>query len=800
MTYHNKYLLLKWLFISIKFIILSKVKIMKFFYLIYVSQTLVKLKERFSVAKNYRLIFSIIILTFALILTGRGQNWAAEKDNPFGWKTIHDVVYGDGKFVAVGDNGSIAYSTDGRKWTVKEQFNPIDIAYGDAKFVGIGNNGKIAYSTDGIKWTIVNDSIFIVDDSRKNYYEKIDKNMSISYGDGKFVAIGNNKIAYSTDGIKWTVINYFIFGVQGYKNGIAYGYEFNIGDIAYGDGKFVAVADNGKIAYSTDGIKWTTVDDSIFTIVDGNSEYDYHREEKSKSMSITYSGDKFIAVWNRYYYNKYNEDEEWTIQIAYSTDGREWIKINDHFDVKKSSYYGDSSDNYRIKAIAYGNTKFVAVVNSRYSSDNGKIAYSIDGRDWTIVDDSRKSIKKIAYDDDKFVAGYYKNDNQDGIWTFQIAYSTDGINWTDDRNFNYNSSIKKMVYSDNKFVAVGNYDYIAYLYSTNGIDWTTVARLDKFNTIVYGDGKFVAIRNNNQIAYSTDGIDWTIGNDRILFDKYRKYKSKSIAYGDGKFVAVVTSGYDRDRDGDKIAYSTDGIKWTIVDDSILFDKYGEVSIAYGDGKFVAAAHNANMACSTDAIKWVKVNDSIFNGWSIDHIIYGSVKFIAVWNKKTYGGLTTQIAYSMDGIKWTALKNSILNDKHISRIAYGDGKFVAVTHAYEKSDSYKKCQYQLAYSTDGIKWTEDSKVQKNTSNGEDIPKVTLGKLIGTIGGFDGADVIVNGKDTIGRQAPMGQTLIVDANGQYIYLESTFPMQTVVKCKITSGDRTYIKKGMKVYLKP
>ena len=93
-----------------------------------------------------------------------------------------------------------------------------------------------------------------------------------------------------------------------------------------------------------------------------------------------------------------------------------------------------------------------------------------------------------------------------------------------------------------------------------------------------------------------------------------------------------------------------------------------------------------------------------------------------------------------------------------------------------------------------------KVVNETAETTKAPKVKLGEFIGTVAGFDGTEVIVNGKDTIGVQAPMGRALIVDANGEYIYLESTFPMQTVVKCKVTSGKRSQIKKGMKVYLKP
>ena len=106
--------------------------------------------------------------------------------------------------------------------------------------------------------------------------------------------------------------------------------------------------------------------------------------------------------------------------------------------------------------------------------------------------------------------------------------------------------------------------------------------------------------------------------------------------------------------------------------------------------------------------------------------------------------------------------------------------------------------QVVYNDDVRFWICGKAKQKQEV--AELPKIRLGELIGTIGGFDGAEIVVNGKDTIGKQAPMGSSLIVDAKGEYVYLQSTFPMQTVVKCKVTSGDRTQIKKGMKVYLKP
>ncbi|MCL1833583.1 MAG: hypothetical protein FWG49_03685 [Leptospirales bacterium] len=107
--------------------------------------------------------------------------------------------------------------------------------------------------------------------------------------------------------------------------------------------------------------------------------------------------------------------------------------------------------------------------------------------------------------------------------------------------------------------------------------------------------------------------------------------------------------------------------------------------------------------------------------------------------------------------------------------------------------------QVVYDKDVRFWNCGKAAKKREV--DELPKIRLGELIGAVGGFDGAEVIVNGKsDAIGRQAPIGRTLIVDAKGEYVYLQSTFPMQTVVKCKITSGDKAHIKKGMKVYLKP
>ena len=160
-------------------------------------------------------------------------NWTLVSDSKFGSTTVRSICYGNGKYVAVGGSGKMAYSIDAVNWTsvTDSKFGSSDIysvCYGDGKFVAAGLDGKIARSSDGINWTLVSDSKF--DSSVVN---------SVCYGDGKFVAVGGSgKMAYSSDGITWTA-------VSDSRLGSAW-----IFSVCYGNGKFVAGGDSGKMAYS----------------------------------------------------------------------------------------------------------------------------------------------------------------------------------------------------------------------------------------------------------------------------------------------------------------------------------------------------------------------------------------------------------------------------------------------------------------------------------------------------------------------------------------------------------------------
>ena len=75
-------------------------------------------------------------------------------DMIIGTNNWQGVTYGNGRYVAVGYGGYIAYSTDGINWTSKivGLITWAGGAYGNGKYVVIGNNVYIAYSTDDINW------------------------------------------------------------------------------------------------------------------------------------------------------------------------------------------------------------------------------------------------------------------------------------------------------------------------------------------------------------------------------------------------------------------------------------------------------------------------------------------------------------------------------------------------------------------------------------------------------------------------------------------------------------------------
>lgn len=154
------------------------------------------------------------------------------------------IAYGAGKFVAIENkSGSnlAAYSADGVSWTVTTLSTSSGtgswqgICYGGGKFVVVGTNGRVSYSTDGVAWTSA--SPLPTSSAWR----------CVAYGNGIFVATSSTGEAVrSADGVDWS-------------SAVATPAAVDLLSIAYGDGKFIAAGyagSAGGAVQSADGATW----------------------------------------------------------------------------------------------------------------------------------------------------------------------------------------------------------------------------------------------------------------------------------------------------------------------------------------------------------------------------------------------------------------------------------------------------------------------------------------------------------------------------------------------------------------
>jgi hypothetical protein len=296
--------------------------------------------------------------------TGGPTDWIPVTNHPFGDGPINDIAYGNGKFVAVGrapkENGgakaTIAYSTNGATWTAVED-NPFDtlihaVAYGNDKFVAADSFAKMAYSDDGVTWkAVANTGV--------SWGANIN---AIAYGNNRWVAVGDGgTIAYSSNGTTWTAWTGVADStIWKYTDSDGRSNRANIRDVAYGNGRFVAVGYEGKIAHSTDGASWTAENSKVGTY---------------GLFAIAYGNGNFVAG---------------SVITTYSSDGVTWTLGT----AAPLGLYG-------MWSIGFGNNRFVA------GSANGTTRYSADGKSWTTIATNNAfsgRINGIAYGNGRFVA------------------------------------------------------------------------------------------------------------------------------------------------------------------------------------------------------------------------------------------------------------------------------------------------------------------------------------------------------------------------------------------------------------
>lgn len=487
---------------------------------------------------------------------------------------------------------------------------------------------------------------------------------AMAFGGGKFVAVasaGSTSVSTSEDGRAW----------QARTMPVAAAWSA----VAYGGGRFVAVSNGNSSAASTDGINWTAGTLPV----------------SANWMAITYGAGLFVAIADS------------GAVAATSPDGITWTART----LPASATW---------LAVAFGNGVFVTVARNATTC-----ATSPDGITWT----SRALPANMQYDWNSmaFGAGVFVvvRDYSSTGSTVTSAWSTDGITWTVTQIAN-SYTWRRIVWAGDKFVvfgksggsgafatsatgktwannlagsiyitdqvcvasAAGN-GYVAMFaasatacasyVSQNGTSWESLrsplAVAPTWVTIAFFEGRFFVLSSNQSVFLtSTDGINWTPRGISIS-------QLNSIAYGNGQYVALGNGGLT--------AVSTDGLNWTQGPTIAGSNTYSQ--IAFGAGKFVAvySSGNTNLAAYTaDLVAWTVVSIGT-TSLSLLGIAFGAGRFVIV-------AASSNFWTSTDGVSWSA---SPVPVSAVGYISFVNGKFFAMSTGSQRSI--------VATSNDGLVW-------------------------------------------------------------------------------------------------
>jgi hypothetical protein len=377
------------------------------------------------------------------------EQWHWRNPLPQG-NPLNNVLFVNGNWLAVGELGTILTSTDGTDW-VRQETDVLDdlrdCAYGAGIYVVVGDLGTVLTSADGIEWTQQYDGTFYALNG-------------ITYANGQFVAVGEQaSIFTSPDGVDWmqrSSGNWELFDVIQ-----AAGMYVAVGGVL----PTISTAAEGVVLTSPDAHKWAlrviTSDPPFNSVAYGNGQF-------ATAASGPYDATGFI----------------WT-----SGDAVTWRTIN-------------APELYGSPKLFYDQGKWLFADGSSSSSyvGVGTLFNSTNLSDWVVVTTNTIPVSGIASTEGRFIASHI-----DGTF----STSPDALDWIDSLPGALPNYLRDLEYVNGSFCAMGN-NQIAY--STDGMVWTnliTLTNTGNLTGITYGNGRYVAGGEYRTIWTSTNGLDWT---------------------------------------------------------------------------------------------------------------------------------------------------------------------------------------------------------------------------------------------------------------------------------------------------
>ena len=267
---------------------------------------------------------------------------------------LNGITFGNNTFVAVGERGTVRYSSDnGSSWdngtsgTTREFY---EIAYGDNTFVAVGQRGRHSYSSNnGTSWD-------------NGTWSDTDHVTGVEFGNNIFIGSSSTNLTKSTDnGANWNLI----------------GAGLKVYDVAFGNSMFVACGAEGAIVTTSDnGSSWTTrtsgaSTSTLYGITFGNNQF-FSVGSSGKLIKSINNGSSWSTVDSTVTKSLYSIvfGNSTFVGVGYKT----VIVSTDN-----GSTFTEKENTLTFNDVTFGNGVFAAV------GDDEKIYTSTDGDTWTKV-------------------------------------------------------------------------------------------------------------------------------------------------------------------------------------------------------------------------------------------------------------------------------------------------------------------------------------------------------------------------------------------------------------------------------
>lgn len=529
--------------------------------------------------------------------------------------------------------------TSGSDWILRNDSRGIqDVVWTGSRYVAVGWNGLLATSEDGKTW---NAKSALTDDHLTR----------LAWNGTKMVAISSRAIHTSEDGLNW---NTRTLPAE------------NLYDLVWTGKEFVTVGAHGHVYYSVDALQWDSVSCGIDADLDGITWNDSllvvsdfsqgviasSKDHKNWAVRVTGRGRLVDIRWTGAEYVAIGADD----RLEFSRDLMSWSPGSTPAATRLPSLvwtgsrilspnWRDSGECFQWEATSgsLGSWKIVktggreGVVSLRVHGDrvfgvgNGNITESRDsGKTWRVLRDTRAgNFDDVVLDGTRFLA-VLQGIGMTGPGQRILMESLDGLSWRDLNRQPIPSSVKSSIAASPSAIVVAEGQ-------SNGIS-TSLRYHDSAGRVVasrlFGgsipevawiDSLFVAVGDTQRILVSRDGKVW----ERVLGNG--KGKLLAVAGGGPRMVAVG--------EGSEIFSSVDGREWT---GSPLGRNDTLRAVVWAGTRYVAIGNYGKILTSPDGSAWERQPRASWMGaagiaWTGDELVVADYARLA--------------HTSLDGIQW-----------------------------------------------------------------------------------------------------------------------------------------------------